>query len=56
MSIAYNRKDTFLLMVKNNGIVNNLDDGMMLEVACQVGNHGAEPFMLAMSQLLKKAF
>ena len=44
MSIAYNRKDTFLLMVKNNGIVNNLDDGMMLEVACQVGNHGAEPF------------
>lgn len=44
MSIAYNRKDTFLLMVKNDGIVNNLDEGMMLEVACRVGINGAEPF------------
>lgn len=44
MSIAYNRKETFLLMVKNDGIVNNLDDGMMLEVACRVGIQGAEPF------------
>ena len=44
MSIAYHRKDTFLLMVQNKGIVPNLSDGMMLEVACCVGANGAQPF------------
>lgn len=46
MSIAYNQGDVFLLMTENNGIVPNLSDGMMLEVACRVGSRGAEPFRL----------
>lgn len=42
-SIAYNSNDIFLLMVKNEGIVPNLEEGMMLEVACRVGANGAQP-------------
>lgn len=42
-SIAYNNHDIFLLMVKNEGVVPNLEEGMMLEVACRVGSNGAEP-------------
>ena len=37
MSIAYNQNEYSLLMVENNGIVPNLSDGMMLEVACRGG-------------------
>lgn len=44
MSIAYNLNEVFLIIVKNNGIIPNLDSGMMLEVACRVGSNGAEPF------------
>lgn len=44
MSIAYNRKDVFLIITQNHGIIPNLDPGMMLEVACRVGANGAEPF------------
>lgn len=43
LSILHNKNDIFLLIVPNNGVVSNLDDGMMLEVACRVGANGAEP-------------
>ena len=46
MSIAYNQNEVFLLMVENNGIVPNLSDGMMLEVACRVGARGGEPLRI----------
>lgn len=46
MSIAYNRNDTFLIITENRGVVPNLSEGMMLEVACRVGARGAEPFRL----------
>lgn len=42
-SLAYNKHDIFLLMVKNEGVVPNLEEGMMLEVACRVGSYGAQP-------------
>ncbi|MGM0169382.1 maltose-6'-phosphate glucosidase [Enterococcus sp. AZ135] len=42
-SLAYNKHDIFLLMVKNDGVIPNLEDGMMLEVACRVGSYGAQP-------------
>lgn len=54
MSIAYNRGEVFLIMVENNGIVPNLSDGMMLEVACRVGINGAEPFRLASAGTFEK--
>lgn len=42
-SLAYNKHDIFLLMVKNEGVIPNLEEGMMLEVACRVGSYGAQP-------------
>lgn len=44
-SIAHNRNEIFLLMVRNNGTVQNLDPDMMLEVACRVGSKGAQPLI-----------
>ena len=43
LSIAHNTNDVFLLIVPNNGVISNLDEGMMLEVACRVGANGAIP-------------
>lgn len=43
LSILHNSNDIFLLIVPNEGVVSNLDHGMMLEVACRVGANGAEP-------------
>ncbi|EOH75228.1 hypothetical protein [Enterococcus malodoratus] len=42
-SLAYNKHDIFLLMVKNDGVIPNVEEGMMLEVACRVGSYGAQP-------------
>lgn len=46
MSIAYNQNDIFLIITENKGIVPNLSEGMMLEVACRVGARGAEPIRI----------
>ena len=46
MSIAYNQNDIFLIITENKGIVPNLSEGMMLEVACRVGINGAEPLRI----------
>lgn len=43
ISIINNYNDVCLVMVENNGIVPNLDPGMMLEVACRAGEYGVEP-------------
>ncbi len=43
ISIINNRNDVCLVMVKNDGIVPNLDPGMMLEAACRIGKEGIEP-------------
>ncbi len=54
MSIAQNRNDVFLIITENNGVVPNLSDGMMLEVACRVGARGAEPFRLGCAGAFEK--
>ena len=54
MSIAYNQGEIFLLMTENKGIVPNLSDGMMLEVACRVGARGAEPLRIAPAGTFEK--
>lgn len=54
MSIAYNLNEVFLIIIENKGIVPNLSDGMMLEVACRVGAHGAEPFRMAPAGTFEK--
>ncbi|MFD1413738.1 family 4 glycosyl hydrolase [Oceanobacillus jeddahense] len=43
ISIINNSHDICLVMVENNGIVPNLDHGMMLEIACRIGKYGVEP-------------
>ena len=54
MSIAYNQNDIFLIITENNGVVPNLSDGMMLEVACRVGARGAEPIRIAPAGTFEK--
>ncbi|MEG0527202.1 MAG: 6-phospho-alpha-glucosidase [Longicatena sp.] len=44
--IANNKNDIFLIIVKNNGTIPNLDSEMMVEVACRVGAHGAQPLAM----------
>ncbi|MCL7745711.1 6-phospho-alpha-glucosidase [Halalkalibacter alkaliphilus] len=43
-SLAYNNGDTFIVIVKNNGIISNLQDDAMVEVPAQLTNHGPKPF------------
>ncbi|WP_312443106.1 family 4 glycosyl hydrolase [Lacrimispora sp.] len=42
ISILNNENNIFLIIVKNNGIIPNIDPDMMVEVACRVGSNGAE--------------
>lgn len=42
-AIAYNTKERMLLIVPNNGVINNFDPTAMVEVPCLVGSNGAEP-------------
>ena len=41
-SIANNKKEIFLCMTENTGIISNLTEGMMVEVPCRVGSNGVE--------------
>lgn len=43
-SIAFNLKKKFIVMVENNGLVANLDDDVMVEVAAEMGANGPRPF------------
>ncbi|MFC6169494.1 6-phospho-alpha-glucosidase [Loigolactobacillus jiayinensis] len=42
-AIAYNTHERMLLIVENNGAIANIDDDIMVEVPCIVGNDGPEP-------------
>lgn len=54
ISIINNRNDICLVMVKNNGIVPNLDPGMMLEAACRIGKEGVEPLHMGPAPAFEK--
>ena len=43
LSLINNKKELALVMVKNDGIVPNLDDGMMLEATCMIGKEEILP-------------
>lgn len=45
-SILNNENEIFLIMVKNNGVIPNLDPNTMVEVACRVGANGPEPLAM----------
>lgn len=42
-AIAYNTKERMLLIVENNGIIQNFDPTAMVEVPCILGSNGPEP-------------
>ncbi|EPY2280212.1 MULTISPECIES: 6-phospho-alpha-glucosidase [Clostridium] len=42
-AIAYNTKERMLLIVENNGIIENFDPTAMVEVPCILGSNGPEP-------------
>lgn len=44
MSIEYNLNNYFIVIVENNGIVKNLSDDAMVEVAATLGKNGPRPF------------
>lgn len=54
ISIINNRNDICLVMVKNDGIIPNLDPEMMLEAACRVGKYGVEPIHIGAAPAFEK--
>lgn len=45
-SILNNENNIFLIIIKNNGTIPNLEPDMMVEVACRVGINGVEPLSM----------
>ncbi|SFD06198.1 6-phospho-alpha-glucosidase [Clostridium uliginosum] len=45
-AIAYNTKERMLLIVENNGAIENFDKTGMVEIPCIVGNNGPEPLVI----------
>ncbi len=43
-AIAFNLKKKFIVMVPNNGLVENLDDDVMVELTAEVGSNGPRPY------------
>lgn len=45
-AIAYNTKERMLLIVENNGSIENFDKTAMVEIPCLVGSNGPEPLRI----------
>jgi maltose-6'-phosphate glucosidase len=45
-AIGYNTKERMLLIVENNGAIENFDKTAMVEIPCIVGNNGPEPLVV----------
>ncbi|MGL4672197.1 6-phospho-alpha-glucosidase [Cetobacterium sp.] len=45
-AIAFNTKEKMLLIVENNGAIQNFDSTAMVEIPCLVGNSGPEPLVI----------
>lgn len=43
LSIINNKNDLAMVMTRNNGVIPNLDPGMMLEVTCMIGKEEIRP-------------
>lgn len=43
-AIAFNLKKKFIVMVPNNGLVENLDDDVMVELTAEIGSNGPRAF------------
>lgn len=45
-ALAFNTKERFLLIVRNNGAIENFDRDAMVEIPCIVGKNGVEPLSI----------
>ncbi|MBU3092056.1 6-phospho-alpha-glucosidase [Clostridium sp. CM028] len=45
-AIAYNSQERMLLIVENNGAIENFDPTAMVEIPCMVGSNGPEPLVV----------
>ncbi len=45
-ALAFNTQERFLLIVKNNGAIENFDPDAMVEIPCIVGKDGVEPLSI----------
>lgn len=45
-ALAYNTKERMLLIVENNGAIQNFDSTAMIEIPCIVGKNGFEPLVV----------
>lgn len=43
IAIAFNKNNRHILIVENNGIINNIQDDAMVEVICELGANGPRP-------------
>ena len=46
IALAFNTKERMLLIVPNNGAIENFDDDAMVEIPCLVGSNGYEPLSI----------
>ncbi|PXW92231.1 maltose-6'-phosphate glucosidase [Streptohalobacillus salinus] len=54
-SIANNLRKTYIVIVRNDGIVSNLDDDVMIEVAASLGKNGPHPYAVGNIDTFYKA-
>ncbi|WP_028984108.1 6-phospho-alpha-glucosidase [Sporolactobacillus terrae] len=54
MSIAYNENNRYIVIVENNGAINNLPDDAMVEVAAVLGSNGPRPMRVGNIPLFQK--
>ncbi|NOI13580.1 6-phospho-alpha-glucosidase [Vibrio hepatarius] len=54
-SLAYNRGETYLVIVPNNGAISNLQDDAMVEVPAALTNDGPKPFAVGKIPTFQKA-
>jgi alpha-galactosidase/6-phospho-beta-glucosidase family protein len=54
MSLAYDRRERFLLMVENNGAIPNLPADAMVEIPAYVTSRGPEPIRMEPIELFYK--
>ena len=54
-AIAFNTQERMLLIVPNNGAINNFDPEAMVEIPCLVGKDGPEPLVVGNIPQFQKA-
>ena len=54
-SLAYNKGDIYLVIVPNNGAINNIQDDAMVEIPCMLTSDGPKAFAIGNIPTFQKA-